>query len=122
MIRVNEILVSRRTSTTHPFDLSRDQAYRRVKYVLNKAGISNASPHTLRKTAGAYFYMKNRDIFATSKWLGHSTVTITERYYAGLIQSLQREYSEQYEERICAFLDLKELPATPSRSYIPGVS
>ena len=62
------------------------------------AGIQNASTHTLRKTAGAWYYMATRDIFATSKFLGHSSVSVTEKHYAGLIQSLKVEYSDQFEE------------------------
>ena len=71
--------------------------YSRVGYVFNKAGIKNASTQTLRKTAGAWYYVATRDIFTTSRFLGHSSVKVTEKHYAGLIQSLQVEYSAMYE-------------------------
>jgi len=50
--------------------------------------------------------MSGRDIFATSKWLGHSRVNVTEKHYAGLIQSLQVEYSNKYEATLNAKLQL----------------
>jgi integrase len=74
--------------------------YNRVKYVFNQAGIKDASTHTLRKTAGAWYYLATRDIFATSRFLGHSSVKVTEKHYAGLIQSLQVEYSAMYESTL----------------------
>ncbi len=58
---------------------------------MEKAGIKNGAIHTLRKTAGAIHYKANRDIFATSKFLGHSSVKVTESHYVGLIQSLKSE-------------------------------
>jgi len=77
--------------------LTKNMAYLRVKYVFNKAEIANASTHTLRKTAGAWYYTATRDIFAASRFLGHTSVLVTEQHYAGLIQSLQTEYSEKFE-------------------------
>ncbi len=71
-----------------------------MKWILNQAGIKDASPHTLRKTAGAWYYMATRDIFATAKFLGHSIVRVTEEHYAGLIQSLKVEYAQQYEQAL----------------------
>ena len=44
--------------------------------------------------------MATKDIFATSRFLGHSSVKVTEKHYAGLIQSLQVEYSEKYESTL----------------------
>ena len=74
--------------------------YKRVKWLFEQAGIGNASPHTLRKTAGSLFYLATRDIFATSRFLGHSSVNVTEKHYAGLIQSLQVENYRKFEEVI----------------------
>jgi hypothetical protein len=47
--------------------------------------------------SGAYYYVATRDIFAASRFLGHSSVTITESHYVGLIQSLQAKYSNQFD-------------------------
>ena len=44
--------------------------------------------------------MATRDIFATSRFLGHSSVIVTEQHYAGLIQSLQVEYSRKFEDAL----------------------
>lgn len=41
-----------------------------------------------RKQAGSEIYAKTRDILATSKWLGHTSVHTTTRWYVGLIQTL----------------------------------
>jgi len=94
---MREIFKSRKYGNSAPFHFTRDMVYNRVKYVFNKAGFKNASTHTLRKTAGAWYYVATRDIFATSRFLGHSSVKVTEKHYAGLIQSLQVEYSAMYE-------------------------
>ena len=91
------ILKNRKSTNIAPFQSTRDMVYNRVKYVLRKAGIKNASTHTLRKTAGAWYYVATRDIFATSDFLGHSSVKVTQKHYVGLIQSLQVEYSDKYE-------------------------
>lgn len=77
--------------------LTYDMVYDRVKNIYNLAGVKNASIHTLRKTAGAYYYMSTRDIFAASKFLGHSSVSVTESHYVGLIQSLQSKYSDEFD-------------------------
>ncbi|UCH63549.1 MAG: site-specific integrase [Fidelibacterota bacterium] len=94
---VKAVLESRKHIPDGPFHLDKDQVYKRVKWLMGEAGISDASTHTLRKTAGAWYYMATKDIFATSKFLGHSTVVVTEQHYAGLIQSLQVEYARQFE-------------------------
>ena len=94
---MREVFHNRKTNNDAPFKLTRDMVYNRVKFVFNEAGIKNASTHTLRKTAGAWYYVATRDIFATSRFLGHSSVKVTEKHYAGLIQSLQVEYSAMYE-------------------------
>ena len=56
-----------------------------------------ATTHDLRRTAGAWYYMATKDIFATSRFLGHSSVKTTEASYAGLINSLKIEYAQQFE-------------------------
>ena len=39
------------------------------------------SPHELRHTCGTLFYEKTGDIYAVSKYLGHSSVAVTAKYY-----------------------------------------
>jgi len=98
--------------------------------VFDKARIRDASPHTLRKTAGAWYYMATRDIFATSRFLGHSSVTVTEQHYAGLIESLRVEYAKQFDDLLSSRLQLgcnSETEPDPSRPIAgkkeaPGLS
>lgn len=103
---VKAVLESRKHIQGGPFPMDKNRAYKRVKWLLRKAGIANASPHTLRKSAGAWYYMATKDIFAASRFLGHSTVVVTEQHYSGLIQSLQVEYSLQFERALQANLQL----------------
>ena len=70
-----------------------------------KANLNNASPHNLRKTAGAWYYMATRDIFAVKCWLGHSNVTVTENHYTGLIQSMREADDKAFEELLTAKLE-----------------
>ncbi len=95
---VKEILESRKHEPHGPFNFTKDQVYTRVKWLMRQACIEGASPHTLRKTAGSMFYLATRDIFAASRFLGHSSVRVTEQHYAGLIQSLQIENYQKFEE------------------------
>ncbi len=94
---LEQILAARVLKSKGPFRFNKKQVHKRVKWIFEQAGIKNASTHTLRKTAGAWYYMATRDIFATAKFLGHSTVRVTEDHYAGLIQSLKVDYSNQFE-------------------------
>ena len=96
--QIKEILEGRKHEAGGPFRFDKYAVYKRVKWVFEQAGIENASPHTLRKTAGSLFYLATRDIFATSRFLGHSSVNVTEKHYAGLIQSLQVENYRAFEE------------------------
>jgi len=93
---VGKILEGRRQNLggDGPFALNIFQVYKRVKRAT--AGIGGVGPQILRKTAGAWYYMTTRDIFATAKFLGHSTVIVTERHYAGLIQSLQIDEARKF--------------------------
>ena len=77
--------------------LTNYMVYNRTKHIFKKAGLNDVSTHNLRKTAGAYYYMATQDIFAASRFLGHSSVKVTESHYVGLIQSLQKEYSNKFE-------------------------
>ena len=76
--------------------------------MLEKANIKDAAVHTLRKTAGAIYYKTNRDIFATSKFLGHSSVIVTESHYVGLIQSLKTEYAIKYDKVLSDYFNTAE--------------
>ncbi|MCH7521575.1 MAG: tyrosine-type recombinase/integrase [Candidatus Marinimicrobia bacterium] len=102
--QVRDILESRKGEPDGPFHFNKDMVRNRVKWLFEQAGIENASTHTLRKTAGSMYYLATRDIFATSRFLGHSNVTVTQNHYAGLIQSLQIEYHQQFEQALSRIL------------------
>ena len=53
---------------------------RRFKRVCKKAGIENACLHTLRHTFASHLVMSGVDIMTVSKLLGHSSITMTEKY------------------------------------------
>ena len=72
--------------------------------IIEKAGIENAGGHTLRKTAGAFYYMATRDIYATKEWMGHSDISITIKHYSGLMQSMKREDDLAFENLLTAQL------------------
>lgn len=103
---IADILKTRKHFTEGPFRFTKDHVYTRVTWLLRRASIENASPHTLRKTAGAWFYMATRDIFAASRFLGHSSVAVTEQHYVGLIQSLEVEYMTLFEGTLKARLPI----------------
>lgn len=107
--RVNDVLESRKYISSGPFNFDIYQVYKRTGLVFRKAGLKDVSTHTLRKTAGAYYYLATRDIFATSRFLGHSSVKVTESHYVGLIQSLQTEYSKQFDSTLTNALEGRTL-------------
>lgn len=49
-----------------------------------RAGIKEATPHTLRHTAASWMAMAGVPMFEISKFLGHSDTRVTERRYAHL--------------------------------------
>jgi integrase len=53
--------------------------------VLREAGLPTDKPYQrLRHTFGSLLAQKGVSIFKVSKWMGHSSVQVTERHYAGL--------------------------------------
>lgn len=44
-------------------------------------GLHRLSPHELRHTCGTLLYQNSGDIYAVSKYLGHSNVNITSKFY-----------------------------------------
>ena len=51
-----------------------------------RAQIGHLSPHDLRHTFGHRWLQRGGDVFTLSKVLGHSSVVITEKHYAHLLQ------------------------------------
>jgi len=92
-----DILLSRSTCEL-PLNFSPDQISRIVKMHFKKAKIRNASVHTLRKTCGALLIQAGVDIFRVSKWLGHSSVLVTEKHYVDLLPNAYVDISNKLGE------------------------
>ena len=85
-------ILHKRRDLEFPFPFKYEYVYSRiVKKYYKRAGIKNANLHTLRKTAGALLIQQGVDIYRVSRFLGHSSVVVTERHYLDL---LQKEYSD----------------------------
>ena len=54
--------------------------WRHLNEILKRAGIRNASLHTLRHTFASYLVMSGVDLRTVQKLMGHSTIKVTERY------------------------------------------
>ena len=85
-------ILDKRRHLEYPFPFRYEYVYSRiVKKYYKRAGIRNANLHTLRKTAGALLIQQGVDIYRVSRFLGHSSVVVTERHYTDL---LQKEYAD----------------------------
>lgn len=88
-----EILYRRKYSEQHeiPFDYDYDWIYRRIKMYYEKADIKDANIHCLRRTFGSLVVQQGISIFTVAKLMGHSTVLVTEKHYASLLDKNLRE-------------------------------
>jgi len=77
----------RRKLYKYPFDFTVHQASNMAEKYYKLAKIENANLHTLRKTCGSILIQQGLDIYRVSKWLGHSSVAVTEKHYVDLLQS-----------------------------------
>jgi integrase len=84
---VFEILYRRKMSEKRdtPFSFNYDPMYRKIKKYYKLAGIEDANIHTLRKTFGSLLVQQNVNIYIVSKLMGHSSVLVTEKHYASLL-------------------------------------
>lgn len=61
---------------------------------LKRAGISDVRPHDLRRSFGSLAVNAGVDIYQVKDLLGHSSVAVTQRVYAHLLQDTLRNASE----------------------------
>lgn len=54
---------------------------KRFKTFFKDTGFRELTPHELRHTCGTILYERTHDIFAVSKFLGHSSIAITTKLY-----------------------------------------
>ncbi|MBL7026085.1 MAG: tyrosine-type recombinase/integrase [Candidatus Marinimicrobia bacterium] len=66
--------------------------------LFHTAKIPDANLHTLRKTAGARLIQKGVDIYRVSKFLGHSSVKVTEKHYVDLLEVDYQDMSDLLED------------------------
>ncbi len=66
--------------------------------LFHRAGIPDANLHTLRKTAGARLIQRGVDIYRVSKFLGHSSVKVTEKHYVDLLEVDYQDMSALLED------------------------
>lgn len=69
----------------------RSDVSRNFSALCKELGIKDFRFHDLRHTFASQLVMAGVNIFKVSKWLGHSTVMTTERYYAHLSPDSKRE-------------------------------
>lgn len=79
-------ILDRRRDLPYPFPYTYDEVYHCIVRRAFK-NIPNANIHTLRKTTGALMLRQGIDIYYISKFLGHSSVTVTEKHYIDLLRS-----------------------------------
>jgi len=87
-------ILQNRINDKYPFDITTNRVTSIILKYYQLAGIMNANVHTLRKTCGALLIQAGVDIYRVSKWLGHSTVTVTERHYIDLLRSEYDDLAE----------------------------
>lgn len=107
---MRSILEYRRT-LSEPFPYSYYNIYKRIKSYYRQCGIKDADMNTLRKTCGAVLIQKGWDIYRVSKYLGHSSVTVTEKHYVDLLEKDYKQLSDSLSEEF-----------DPTVSYLPDLS
>jgi integrase/recombinase XerD len=76
--------------------------------LFRQAGFPEVNIHTLRKTAGANLIQAGMDIYRVSKFLGHSSVKVTEQHYVDLLQSDYQEMSTLLEMSSPSTMEVSE--------------
>lgn len=91
---LREILERRRTLRS-PFPYTYSAVSQTLsRRLFHRANIPDANLHTLRKTAGALLIQAGVDIYRVSKFLGHSSVKVTEKHYVDLLKSDYQDMSD----------------------------
>ena len=78
---LDDALFLSRQRSENGYRLSTDQIRIVVIKIAKQAGVKTITPHSLRHTGATLQIKKGADIMDVSKWLGHSTVAITEKIY-----------------------------------------
>lgn len=70
------------------------------KAALEDAGLRAMPLHALRHTAAASWLLAGQPLIFVQRQLGHSSITITERYYGHLEQAFQQTAANETEAAI----------------------
>jgi integrase len=70
------------------------------KAALEDAGLRDMPLHALRHTAAAAWLLSDQPLMFVQRQLGHSSITITERYYGHLEQAFQQTAANETEAAI----------------------
>lgn len=82
-----------------PFLYTPDYYSHKIQEYYGQAKIYGATLHSLRKTFGSILIQYGKaDIYTVSKLLGHSSVTVTEKYYVDLLDDNLRSSVNALEE------------------------
>jgi integrase len=77
-----------------PFPYTYDYVKWRYEKACEQAGIKS-NPHDLRRSAGAWLLQNGVPIYQVSKFLRHSSVTVTEKSYADLVKKNYSDLSDK---------------------------
>ena len=81
-------------NTPGPFTVNYDWFQWRMRKVAIKTGL-RLRPHDLRKTAGSWLVQDGVDIYQVSKFMRHTSVIVTEKFYAELKSNQHHETADQ---------------------------
>jgi len=95
--------------------LSEGYISHRFSKTLKTLGIKKACFHSTRHTFASYLVMAGVNIYRVSKWLGHASVTTTEKYYANLAPDFQKEEISKL-DRLTGLSPVTENRQEPSNS------
>jgi len=90
-----------------PFPFTRHQVSMAFSRALDSAKIDKGEFHALRDTFARNFILAGGDIYRLAKILGHSSVQVTEKYYAHLVPDDMKTPMDAVEERIVRILSEK---------------
>jgi len=122
--QMKDILESRK-HLKHPFPFNYDGVDRMiVRKYYPLARIMGASLHNLRKTSGGLLIQAGVDIYRVSKFLGHSSVTVTEKHYVDLLRQDYQDLADILGNRLESdthMIRINQPTSTHSSVYIsPG--
>jgi integrase/recombinase XerD len=88
------ILEKYKSNEPGPFPVKYDWFEWRLRRVAGEAGF-RLRPHDLRKSAGSWLVQEGADIYRVSKFMRHTSVVVTERYYAELMSDQHHQTAGQ---------------------------